>query len=238
VLTLTAEATNLPGDLLQCTNSGGGRRLDYLSVCELLADQTAQEENLMQVAAQLCERFPEALHAQLKVGRGRQVGNGTLRVPLCLLDKNTFELYQPPVSFSILYVQSTMVAGLMALLPPGIEVLEIAGPCSLPVMAALQRLPCLRGLRISGMADDWHACLQRNPRALLVLDELFLDLRREPIVGYDDWEPSKVSSLGLTEHAVQALQAATRLSALRLRAVWDEGAGALLGALPALTSVG
>jgi hypothetical protein len=95
-------------------------------------------------------------------------------------------------------------------------------------------------LRITGNADavDWRTCLRRYPRAVLALEHLSLDYRQEPAVEYEGWLPSRVSPVVLSEHAVQALSAATRLTALKLRAEWDGRASMLLRALPALADVG
>jgi hypothetical protein len=110
-------------------------------------------------------------------------------------------------------------------------------------MVALRGLPRLRCLRITSNAAavDWRMCLQRAPRALPALQELSLDYRRAPLVQQDgnlfDWEHSCVSPVTITEPALSALRAASCLTALTLRAVWDDKASTLLRALPALADI-
>ena len=125
------------------------------------------------------------------------------------------------------------MVGVLAVLPRGVRILELATHCAGPVLEVLQRFRQLQRLRItdSGAGITWGC--RGAARVLPKLVQLRLDGRQRP-QWCDDGSVHRAEVDTVPSDALIALAAATRLHSLALCLRWDDGVPALCFALPAL----
>jgi hypothetical protein len=131
-------------------------------------------------------------------------------------------------------LQPALVVAVLAVLPLGVCVLELAAHCAGPVLEALQRLS-LKELHLSGNGAGitWGRPRVATCSVLPNLMQLRLDHRQRPHFEIDGTEQtSEVHSV--PDGIAVTLGAATRLRTLALRLKWSDGVPAMCSALPSL----
>ncbi|KAL4425409.1 hypothetical protein ABPG75_009425 [Micractinium tetrahymenae] len=138
-----------------------------------------------------------------------------------------------------------LMPSLLLALPPSLQALELRLPCDGPALAALQRFPRLRCLRVTGNGAGiaWSAAGTAAPSGSAAvwseaLEVLSLDYRgpRELDLHGRYLEDAVISTLPDSTAAALA-GAAARLARLELRLLWSDAVPQLCGALPALRTL-
>ena len=131
-------------------------------------------------------------------------------------------------------MQPLLVLSALAVLPAGLQVLELDAPCAGPVLEALKRFRSLQELRITGNGAGitWES--RGTAGVLSKLLELRLDGRQREEYN-EDAGCNEVGEVHAVHGSIASMLApATRLRSLALRISWDDAAAALCSALPAL----
>ena len=127
---------------------------------------------------------------------------------------------------------------MLAVLPAGLQVLELAVPCAGPVLEVLTRFRHLQELRITGNGSDVTWETPGTAGVLSKLSQLHLDNRTRAVcMEYRDGDTQGGEVYALHEDIAGMLAPAARLHSLALRVRWDDDAAALCSALPALVNL-
>lgn len=138
-----------------------------------------------------------------------------------------------PPSFCAL--QALLVLAVLAVLPLGLRVLELATHCAGPVLEALQRYKQLQELRITGSGTGIEWGCRAAWSVLPKLVQLRMDCWEEPQRNGDYVLDAEI--VDVPTGAYIALAAASRLRRLELLSLWREDLPALCQALPVLVEL-